>query len=287
MYPEENQPGSQTPGQPAPQQPADPYQPNAQPAQSAIQPTPQPIQPMPGAQPRQPVVPAQPDQYSTTPMPSYSMQQTMPGRSLNKRRLIALMAVIVVVALGVAAYFMLSNNSDTNKKTNKAASDSSNATNATSLGALKGVTFNAPTLDGYTLNSASTATAKIYAKGDCSLQFGTADEKGLPGSNLGDIVDRQIKALRNNGVTITGPDAGTAIVLKSATDSNKRYSMPTLIFKASKGSDYVMSRYSVVIFASGQRAFVTRACTAKNQPVTSAAVDAIDRDAARITIAAQ
>lgn len=314
MYPDDKQPGASTPGQPAPQQPADPpqqmgQQPQVMPPQTVqpAQPAVPPVEPgvvssqsqMPGAeQPYQPQPfagapadaqgPTQPNPYSAAPMPSYSMQQAMPGSSGSKKRLVfALIAVVVAVGLGVGAYFLLGRNSDTADKTNKAATKSGSTTKAKSLGTLHGVTFNAPSLDGYELNSSSTDTAKIYRKGDCSLQFGTTDEKNLPGNNLGEIVDKQISALKDSNVSIIGPDAGDALILKAASDSSKEYSMPTLVFNASRENQHLLSRYSVVVFTSGQRAFVTRACLSNTQPVSASAVDEVDKDAKRITVTPQ
>lgn len=327
MNPDQNQNPQFTPGQPGQEPTPTPQpapQPMAQPTPT-VQPAPAPTQPVMPTQP-QPAVPqmdqtVQPTQSTgvVTGMPdqtqqpaidpvtglpmqqqptaafsSQPMQSASSGgfgaKASKKNLLLAVVAIVVVAVLGLGAYFltnMLSNSNNKNK-TNQAASESTSKTSATPLGSLKGVSFMAPdNLSGYTKNPASTDKVSIYTKGDCSLQFGTTDATTLPGTDLADIVSRQIKTLKDNGVTIDGPTAGTALVLKDSSDAKKQYSMPTLVFKANKAKDYAMSYYSAVVFANGTRAFVTRACASSTGPVQTSAVDAVNADAVKVTVMPQ
>lgn len=314
------QPASPQPGvQPA--QPAMPEQPAVAP--QTVQPTPQPdpTQPVQPTQPMtqpQPVQPAQPgvvtgmpdqsqqpaiDPVTGLPMQQQPMMGGFAGQPMaqsmgqdtggfrskvsKKNILMAVIALAAVVVLGLGAYFltnMLSNNNNKNK-TNNAANKSSSMSSATPLSTLKNVSFMAPSdLNDYTLNPASTDKVKVYSKGECSLQFGTTDATTLPGTDLADIVARQIKTLKDSGVTVEGPTAGTALVLKDNANSSMQYSMPTLVFKANKDKNYAMSYYSAVVFSDGTRAFVTRACGSTTGPVQASAVDAINNDAVKVMV---
>jgi hypothetical protein len=293
--------------QPQVPQMAQPAQPQ-QPMQPTTDPTPM-AQPIVGVQPTMPttgpVVSGMPGQSPVIdPVTGLPMQQpavsfaqqpqsfaTGTGSKFSKKNLmLAAIAIVVVAVLGFGAYLlsnMLTNNNNKNK-TNQAASQSTSKTNATPLSSLKGVSFMAPMdMSSYTLNTASTDKVKIYTKGDCSLQFGTTDAASLPGTDLADIVSRQIKTLRDNGVTVDGPTAGDALVLKDSSNSSKQYSMPTLVFKANKDKNYAMSYYSAVVFSDGTRAFVTRACASTTAAVQASALSGVAADAQKVTVMAQ
>lgn len=181
----------------------------------------------------------------------------------NKKSLIMLIVVVVVaVAVAAAAYFLFMKK-DNRDSANNAAKNSTADVDATALDTLNSLTMNAPTdTKGYTDSGISSTTAKQYVAEDesCVLQFGTLTAEQLPGTDLGDIVARQVEAVKEAGGNLTGPDSGDALLLKDASDDSVTYSMPTLIFSYSKDDNRVKQYYSAVVLKNGDRAFVSRIC---------------------------
>lgn len=219
--------------------------------------------------------------------PPQQMSPT-PAPSSNKKMLAIIGVVVVVIALAVAGYFLFMRDKD-DSNTKNAADKSSNQSKETKLDTLEGtITLKAPaSLEGYEASSANTAENSVYAKGDCSLQFGVTDASKLPGNDLADIVDSQTAALREQGITMEQPQSGTALVLKDADDSSKSYVLPTLDLRASANNEHVLSHYSAAVFKDGRRAFVTRVCKGSGAAVEASKLAPLDADAAGITVKVQ
>jgi hypothetical protein len=317
MYPNNNSPDGSQPPQPY-QSPDPGYQPPQPPApqdpygqggpgyavgspagtdQSAPQ-QPPPMQ-APAWQPKPPLAPGPagyvpPDPAAQLPQPQQSPIATDPGYGQGGGGKKALLVVVILLVLGLVAaggYYvvnMLDKKTDTSK-TNTAIEESKSKSEAQPLDKLKGVTLLPPhDLTEYTANDANTATSMSYATADgsCHLELGIYDAVTLPGTDLADIVAKQLDSLRKQGVTIPAPVSGEPLELKDATDGDKQYTLPTLTFTATQDSTgtHIRSHYSAAVMEDDKRAFVTRVCQSKSGPVSEETLKKIDADANDITV---
>lgn len=235
--------------------------------------------PQPRSMPQQPII-----DYSDN-----SVQT--PTDEKSKKVLLWVVGIIALalVAAAIAAFFILANgNKEDKDSANKAAKDSTSQTKEASLETLEGVTLIPPAdLSRYTPNVNNTDVAMAYTTPDgaCSLNLGVADADTLPGKDLADIVSRQMKSAREKGLTLTGPTAGSPLELVNASDENKKYSMPTLVFTTSNpDGTRIRSHYSAAVLADGSRVYITRICQSKTADVTDETLKPIDEDATKIAV---
>lgn len=287
MDPDNNNPQTQPPlddnpgAQPsAPPQPGQSFSPNAQPPQAPLE-------------PGQPGAPASPDPFASqsgTPLG----QPGAPSNAGTKRRLVVVLLIVLVAAvLGVAAYFAFFRDNDSDDSAQRAASQSSSSSNADAidLATLQTISMSLanPPEDYVSTDEESSPTRRYTYQGadgkeTCELAFGVLTSEQLPGDNLDAIVQPQINQLREAGATIDGPSAGTALILKDATDSDITYRVPTLDFKFSFEGNNATVYYSAVILKSGERAVVNRACSVRDGQVNEDRLKTINERANQIVI---
>ncbi|HSW66111.1 MAG TPA: hypothetical protein VLI54_03165 [Bacillota bacterium] len=301
-----------------PQQSFDPHSqtpPSAPPAEQPIAPQ-LPQQPVPPSLPQQsfqpqqqfpsPMPPQQPAQFQPQPsaqpgaplqpQPGFGMQQphaAVPSLGTAKKRLLLIAGIaVVVIASGVAAFLLL-HKSPTHGNASQAAQQSSNAasSSAKAMNTFSHVTFTAPSdMSGFTAASSGLATQTAYTlngTGDslhCSLLYGMASQTDLPGSDVNSILEPQLKRLTDAGATVSGPAAGTPLLLKDG--AGKQYSMPTLEYTTTLSGLQEVDHYSIVVLASGERAVVTRACAARGT-VDASALAKVDVTAQKLTVSGQ
>jgi hypothetical protein len=211
--------------------------------------------------------------------------QSMGALSISNKKLklmVIIGSVIVVLILAVVTYFAFFHKSTSSTD---AAKKSSAAVSAKDLSSLQHVTFTIPTLTGYTARDTGVSGAQDFVSDDgvCELIVGAVPVSQLPGKNLNEIVDPQIKSLKAAGATVVGPDAGKALLLTAAGGSTS-YRMPTLNFQFSNKDAHVVVHYSAAILASNDRAVVNRTCVNKSGAVDMARLDALDTIANKITV---
>lgn len=266
------QPQVQMPTQPI-QQPDLPQQPQVfGPTQAPEQ---QPVQPIPNTPPVTP---------QNNPMVGMPVTP-IPHSSRGKRLLIALLALVVVVAIGVAGYFLfLKKDSATETAKKSTSSDSS----AKALATLTNVSLSIPSsaTGDFTETDTGISTIKQYTSSDstCVLIAGTLTEKELPGENIDAIINPQLDSLREAGATIDGPDAGKALIVTDSASSSTKYSMPTLKYEFSEDNKHAVVHYSAVILKSGQRAVVNRTCVNADGTVDEAKLTNLDNIAAKTIV---
>lgn len=262
-----------------PQTPQPPQQPPATP-------NPQPIPPQPPVGP----VPPQPEQQPATtlsPQPTTDTYNAKP-KSSKKGLVIFLIILVVLLAAGAAAYWWFYGKNGGQEAYN-AAKQASQSISAKDISKLNSVSMNPPVdLKGYAATSTARSTVAQYVSADktCLIQFGTLTATDLPGSDIGDIVDKQITELKKtSGFTYDTPKAGDALVIKDANNANITYSIPTLVFTYHKEKTHAMQYYSAAILGNGDRAFVSRLCAREdNQPVSQEQLRDVEDLAKSVTV---
>ncbi|MGD8373918.1 MAG: hypothetical protein PVI21_03615 [Candidatus Woesebacteria bacterium] len=270
--------------------------------QAQPSPTPQISEQMPEAiTPDQPPVTSdQPQNYNMSDQQqsvqsSGQTQQSMPESDMleapkAKSRVKRIIVVVILLALfaGAATLTYLWLFGTGNKSASQSASESSSSAQAANLDTLNAVTLTLPTAPaGYTEEASGSDDFKYYMSDDgmCSIVYGTATSEDLPGANLDEIVAPQIDELKTtNGVTVNGPDAGDALILSSATSSDQKYSMPTINYEFSKGSNYATVHYSAVILSDDSRVVANRSCGSTDGPVDALKIQAVDDIASQLLV---
>ena len=253
----------------------------------------EPAQPAPyPPQPAMPVMPQQPSTMQPQAMPT--QQAPAPAPHSRKPWLIVVIIAVVLIALGVGAYFWLKP-SDRNA-TNDANSKSSAASTAKPLSELNSVSLIGPAAPtGYTKNDTGIATFTDYSRttangtSGCEFIFGTATAAQVPGTDIGDIVAKSLEPYRQEGDTIVGPQVSSALILKDSSDSKIQYSMPTLSYDITiaKTGGRLISHYSGVVLKNGDRAIVNRVCADKSGKVDTATLSTLDTLASTILVTAK
>jgi hypothetical protein len=241
-------------------------------------------------QPQQPQDPVQAWAHQHPIEPMQSDPPVKPDRKFPMKVLIATIvgAVLILGSAGAFLYLTTKDKPSDRGTTNDAAQDSSQNAVAPDLSTLNMVAFNPPSdMKDYKANDLGVATVRDYTDptGNCDLQFGTLTAQQLPGADLGEMLAPQIQAFREAGATITGPTAGEALTLKTATGDS--YSMPTLNISFTKDRKNATSYYSAVIMKGGNRAFVSRSCINAEGAVDQNALKAVNDKAKQLTITPQ
>lgn len=242
----------------------------------------QPTDPMMGGTPMQPSMPPQGQPMQMSSMPA-------PGDGRMRRMLIALAALVLVIGIGAAVYFLVfkgDSSNDAAKKSSQSAEKS--AVDMSTLNSVK-LALAAEDATGLTAKETGVADFKSFSSSDdmCAVSVGIVKEADLPGADLNAMLEPQLKALRDAGATIDGPNAGKALILKDAADSKTTYSMPTLIFDFSKDNQHVLTHYSAVILKNTDRAVVSRACGNKEGAVDKNKVNSLDDIAKKVKVTKQ
>jgi hypothetical protein len=217
--------------------------------------------------------------------PDYSQLQPAPSR--KKSVFIAIAVAIILLAVSAAAYVLVAGN---DRGTDKQSGGAKQAVITASVASLDAVVLVPPAdLSRYKPNSDNSAMQMAYnTDGNaCSLQLGIADQQTVPGKDVADIVKRQAQALKDQGVTITGPSKADTLTLKDAADGNKRYTLPTQTFTATDSTKQVRTYYSAAVLKNGQRVYVSRSCQVNQGSVTDEALQPLAKDAATVTVIAQ
>lgn len=241
------------------------------------------VNPTPGARYGQPVVSAA---FSPDPQAPSAME---PGGPKSAKKIFIIVgAVAAVIVLAAIAYFVVfaGNGSDSVKDANEESNNSA-AGSAIDLSLVSDVTFASPDLTGYTQDAASSSdTYTTYTNGDktCALGFGTVPAGTFSGSTVEEMVDAQVQAVRKLGATADGPHAAEALVLKSGSNPNITYKMPTLSFTFTKDGASGKVLYSIVTLKDKRLAIVNRQCGNQNGSVTDAALDAVDKKARELLV---
>ena len=316
MEPNANQPGSdgQTPGAPQamPPAPGAPGAPSGSDWQQGLgtpsqtPPAPDGSMPGAGAQP-QPTAPAAPGMATPGPQPGQpGMPAAAPvtggdmspmntgGSGKKPSPMMVLIGLVVLLAIVAAVFFLFGGKkSSTANNAAKKSSGSTSAAKAVDLGTLNALKFDPPTdLSAFMPNSTTQAGAYSFdVKGStsdkaCNLSIALFTADQLPGADTNAIVAPQISELRKLGATVDGPNAGTALILKSS-DSTTTYSMPTLNYEFTQGAKHASVHYSVVILKNTQRAQISRQCLNANGPTDTAQMAVIDEVATHITVTKQ
>jgi hypothetical protein len=225
--------------------------------------------------------PMQPMQMSSMPSPG--------GGGRIRQLLMALAALLVVIGIGAAVYFVFfkgDSSNDAAKKSSQSAEKS-----AVDMSTLNSVKLALAATDATGLIAKDTGVEEFtsFTSSDdmCAVSVGIVKAADLPGADLNAMLEPQLKALRDAGATIEGPSAGKALTLKDATDSKTTYSMPTLIFDFSKDNQHVLTHYSAVILKNTDRAVVSRACGNKEGAVDKNKVNDLDSIATKVKVTKQ
>jgi hypothetical protein len=195
-----------------------------------------------------------------------------PSNSSGKRKIV--MVVVLLVALGVLVgggfyvAHLIQKNHDKNA-TNNAAKSSESSTSAPDISTLSSFSFVQPSaakLNGMTVSAGSTSgetvitgTVDSSTNTVCNIFYGIISKTDLPGTTIGDVVSRATSALRDQGVTITGPNNAKALVLKNSATS-ATYSLPSVNFSYTKSGTTEVATYSISEFKDGTHAAVLQAC---------------------------
>jgi hypothetical protein len=244
-----------------------------------------------------PVTPGVGDQQMPTAMPGMPPQQSGPvmgmGSPAKKLRLgvFVLIGAAVLLILLITSYFLFFNKKNTANNAAQTSTNSSVSKNAIDMSTLASVTLNTPSdLSVFQADSATGSYYHMYVTKNsvgtnaCSLIFGSFTSAQLPGTDLNSIVAQGLDALRKAGATITGPSAGSALILKDAVSSGTTYSMPTITYQFSEGVKHASERYSIVILKNGNRLAVTRQCANANGNVDQATLNTVENAAEQITV---
>lgn len=280
------------PTPPAPGQQFSPQQPTpAQP--SFAQP---PVQPQVAPQQTPPVQPLSEPQPGLPATGGYPVGSPGDGPKNGKKGLIIALLVLVLVAAGIAGYFLFFKKEDS-KSANKAAQNSSarsDTKDAIDMSTLQGAKLNlANPPAGYSDNLSQDDAYAIYAYENkennnevCRLILGISTPESLPGNSLDEIIKPQIEDFRKQGATVNGPDAGDALVLKDAS-SDATYLLPTLNFGFTYNGNQAVVHYSAAILKNGGRAIVNRTCTYAGESKNTDALKKLDEAAKKITVTKQ
>lgn len=232
---------------------------------------------------QQPGQPAMQPSQGMTPPPSGSKKKTW-------LVIAALLAGVAVLAAG--AFFFVDKSKNNTPDASKVAQQSSQSAGAQTkeMSTLQGLTFVAPAdMSAFTPKSV-TGEKNIYATKDstdaktCSLSFGIYSATELPGADINEILKPQLENLKKTGVTVQGPTAGEPLVVKDA--SGTSYSMPSLTFDLTKGTQHETDHYSISVLGNGKRAVVQRSCANKNGVVDPGAFSVLESTAQKVTIKA-
>lgn len=211
------------------------------------------------------------------------------GNGRMRQLLIALAALVLVLIIGAAVYFMFfkgDSSNDAAKKSSQSAEKS-----AIDMATLNSVQLALAATDatGLTEKETGVEAFKSFTSSDdmCAVSVGIVKAADLPGADLNAMLEPQLKALRDAGATVDGPNAGEALIIKDATDSKTTYSMPTLIFDFSKDNQHVLTHYSAVILKNTDRAVVSRACGNKEGTVDKSKVESLDSIAKKVKVTKQ
>lgn len=173
---------------------------------------------------------------------------------------------------------------------NRPAAPAKPASSYTTLTSLADFTLLPPAdLDGMKPFDLGVPEAKDFRSGTpedgCELQFGIFSAAQVPGTDLGDMVARQLESVRQNGGSVAGPSSAPALILKD-TSGKQTYSLPTLAFSIVLPGSRGMSHYSAGVLADGRRVAVTRVCVAKaGRPApTGSTLQPVNEVAARIAV---
>ncbi len=204
----------------------------------------------------------------------------MPGGGNNKRRIVMvavlLLALVVLVGGGWYAVKQYHKNHDKNT-TNAAAKKSETSTSAPDINTLSSFTFVQPPaskLSGYTVSAGQSAgqtniAAPIGSDTDntCQISYGVFDQNDLPGGDIGDVVSKVTVTLKNGGVSVSGPNAIKALVLKNAS-SSATYSIPSVNFSYTKDGLTEVATYSISELKNQTHAAVLQICAGKATAAT-------------------
>ena len=245
-----------------------------------------PASPAPSATPGMPAA-SQPA-YGTVPDVGMATAAPAPKRGLPKP-MIAAIAVVAVLVLGTAGYVIFARGSKPQSANHAAQTSANNAKKSTTaLNTLTSATLLAPVdmseFQGDTGTSPDhdfLTTGSDTTNGGCELGFGTDTAAQLPGTTIDEVVTPGINTLKNNGVTVVGPKAGTAITLKDA--AGKEYSLPTITYSFTQGAKHGVTNYSLAITKDGNRTYVRRSC-ALNGTIDSAKMNLLEQKASQITV---
>lgn len=237
---------------------------------------------------------------SVAPQPAYGSMPdantatvTPAAKSGFPKLAIATAAVVVVLVLAVVGYFMLAkgnNRPSARPSANNAAQTSANHAKKTAvaLDTFTGASLAVPAdMSGFNSDIGTTSNHDFLTPGSsptnggCELGFGTQTAAQLPGATIDEVVTPGINSLKNSGVTVDGPKAGTALILKDG--SGKEYSLPTITYTFIQGSKHGATNYSLAITKDGNRTYVRRAC-ATNGSIDSAKMNLLEQKASQITV---
>lgn len=297
-------PGASKNTMPAWQEPQERTQPQLPPPMQPL-----PLQEAPAFSSEPPIPPAAPSPPPLPPEePPVQPVVQAPPRKRSKKPFVIVTILLFAVTLGALGYFIFSKPEEAkeDKKDSKPAtttpapsvsdvveeSTDTISQGTTELSTLEMIKLNTPSpIDGYDLLIQGDTFARYTSKANskCELGFGTLTETELAGSNLQDIIERQLQALRDSGATIEGPSAGTALTLPDSVQATQKYSLPTLTFEVTKDNVKAKSRYSAAMLKSGKRAVINRTCYTDDgaTAVSDADMAALDATAAKVTVTKQ
>ena len=287
------------PSQPITQQPGVQSQPQFAPPQPYAAPA-QPYPANPYATPVQPVVPALGQQYAVP-------QQTLlvPADSPKSRtRLVALLAVPLLVLVLVAGGFVYLHNKHTpagaslsaNKSAQKAVAASGATGELTSLKSFSLVAPSADQLSGLTSKGTDATThLERYLNSDqsCTLSFGDVPTGVGATGDVGAVAAASLAAVKKEdpNVQVTGPNKVAALKLKA--DDGKTYALPTVNYAftdAAQDGGTLVETYSTYQKTDGSHAVVFTFCksdTPNQQSALNDKVTALQPMAGKITIKAK
>lgn len=226
--------------------------------------------------------------YGTT--PDVSMSTVTPAAKSGFPKLAVITAaVVVVLVLAAVGYFVLTKGKN-HPSANNAAQTSANHAKKTAvaLDTFTGASLAVPAdMSGFNNDIGTTSNHDFLTPGSsstnggCELGFGTQTAAQLPGATIDEVVTPGINSLKNNGVTVDGPKAGAALILKDA--SGKEYSLPTITYTFTQGNKHGATNYSLAITKDGNRTYVRRSC-ATNGSIDSVKMNLLEQKAGQITV---
>jgi len=236
-------------------------------------------------EPQPPVPPAGPE----GPQPPLPPTPVPPRK--NNTLLIVIIVIVIVAVLGIATFLamMLLNKSTPNSSTSNTSSQTSGAVDVSTLtsavlstpeSATKGLTKSPagknPNAVGYTTADQS-----------CLVAYGTATSDLVADKTVNDFVNSYLKTVtQDSSTTVTGPAVAADRMLTDASDSNKKYSVPTMHFELSDGAKHGTGLYSLALLKNNSRLIIETLCINEQGSVSQAQMDSMEAIVKQITVKA-
>jgi len=143
---------------------------------------------------------------------------------------------------------------------------------------------------GLTKSTGKNPNAFAYTTADqsCLVAYGTATPDFVPNTTVSDFANTYLKGITQNSTntTITGPSVTAFRLLADATDSNKKYSVPTVRFELAEGVKHGTGLYSLALLKNNTRLIIETLCINEQGNVAQAQMDSMEAIVKQIAVKA-